>query len=93
MTPVQLRAARLMLDLTQDDLARVAKVSRATVNRHESGKGVGEGQLLLMRRALEDAGVVIVPDGSMIDGVPVFGGVGVRSPVAGERAEAGGGGE
>lgn len=85
MTPVQLRAARLMLGLTQDDLARSAKVSRATVNRHEAGKGVGEGQLLLMRRAVEDAGVVLVPDGAMVGGVAVHGGVGLRSPTAADR--------
>ena len=85
MTPVQLRVARMMLDLTQDELAQAAKVSRATVNRHESGKGVGEGQLLLMRR-----GVVIVPDGATLGGVAVFGGVGLRSPTGGDRPETGG---
>jgi hypothetical protein len=69
-----------MLAWTQDDLAKAAKVSRASVNRHESGAGVGEGQTLLMRRALEDAGVVLLPDGAMVEGTPVFGGVGLRRP-------------
>ncbi|RYB04321.1 helix-turn-helix transcriptional regulator [Lichenibacterium ramalinae] len=80
MTPVQLRAARLMLGWTQDELAKAAKVSRASVNRHESGTGVGEGQTLLMQRALEDDGIVLLPDGAVVEGVPVFGGVGLRRP-------------
>lgn len=80
MTPVQLRAARLMLGMTQDDLARAAKVSRASVNRHESGTGVGEGQTLLMRRALEDAGIVFLADGTVVEGMAVYDGVGLRRP-------------
>lgn len=80
LTPVQLKAARLLLSWTQDDLAAAAAVGRATVNRHESGKVVGEGQVRLMRHALEAAGVVLIPGGTMVDGVVIHHGIGLRAP-------------
>ena len=79
MSPAQLRVARLLLDLTQGDLAASASVSRATVNRFESGAAVGVGQVRLIRHAIEAAGVVVIPDGTVVDGVAVYGGVGLRS--------------
>ena len=78
-TPVQLRIARLLLDMTQSDLAAAAAVARATVHRYESGMVVGEGQVRLMLYAVEAAGIVFVPDGTLVDGVALFAGVGMRS--------------
>ncbi|RYB04463.1 helix-turn-helix transcriptional regulator [Lichenibacterium ramalinae] len=89
MTPVQLRAARLILNMTQGDLAVAAEVSRATINRYESGVPVGAGQVRLMRFAIEAAGAVFIPDGTTVDGVVVFGGVGMRSPPAAARPDEG----
>lgn len=78
MTPNQLKAARLLLSMTQGELAEAAKVARATINRFESGKTVGEGQVRLMQLAVEEAGVVLIPEGILIDGFTVIDGVGVR---------------
>ncbi len=76
-SPNQLKAARLLLRMTQEDLAQAAKVARATVNRHESGKAIGEGQIRLMQYALEAAGVVFIPARTMIDGRPIQDGIGM----------------
>lgn len=80
MTPTQLRLARMLLDMTQSDLAIAAEVSRATIHRYESGSPIGAGQLRLLKLAIETAGAVVIPDGTVIDGIPVYGGVGLRSP-------------
>ncbi|MFK8250411.1 helix-turn-helix domain-containing protein [Ancylobacter terrae] len=66
LSPEQCRAARGLLDWTQDRLASGAGVSRSTVRDFESCRHVlhraTEAQLV---RALEDAGVVLLPaDGS-----------------------------
>ncbi len=82
MTPVQLRVARSLLSMKQQDLSEASKVARATINRYESGKTVGDGSVRLMRYALEAAGIVFVRDGAVVDGVPVFDCVGRRPNVA-----------
>ena len=81
MTPSQLRLARSLLDMTQSNLATAADVSRATVHRYESGLPVGAGQKKLLELAIQAAGAVIIPDGALVDGMPVYGGVGLRSPM------------
>ena len=40
---------------------------------------VGEGQVRLLRYAAEALGIVFVPDGTVVDGVALFGGVAMRS--------------
>jgi transcriptional regulator with XRE-family HTH domain len=57
-SPDQIRAARAMLRLGQDELARRAGISAVTVRRAETGSaGVSPGALDGLRRALEAAGV------------------------------------
>ncbi len=80
MTPSQLRLARMLLDMTQSDLAKAADVSRATIHRYESGLPVGGGQMKLLHLAIETAGAIVIPDGALVEGVSVYGGVGLRSP-------------
>jgi predicted transcriptional regulator len=63
-TPRQLRAARIMAGLNQDELARLAGISRATLVGAESGET--EPRLATFRRilsALESAGVQITENG------------------------------
>jgi transcriptional regulator with XRE-family HTH domain len=64
--PEQIRAARALLRLEQQDLARRARVSVATVRRLEAengGVGVAPGTLSTVQQALEAAGAEFVPDG------------------------------
>ncbi|HSI40950.1 MAG TPA: helix-turn-helix transcriptional regulator [Xanthobacteraceae bacterium] len=60
--PEQCRAARGLLDWTQDQLAASAGVSRSTVRDFESKRHLlhraTEAQLV---RALEEAGIVLLP--------------------------------
>jgi DNA-binding transcriptional regulator YiaG len=58
LTPAQCRAAREILDWTQDDLAHAAGVSIFTLRDFEDGKPIPDGRLLaLLRRAFEGAGL------------------------------------
>jgi transcriptional regulator with XRE-family HTH domain len=64
--PEQIRAARALLRLEQQDLARRAHVSIATVRRLEAGNGaavVGADTLTKVQQALEAAGAEFIPDG------------------------------
>jgi transcriptional regulator with XRE-family HTH domain len=64
--PEQIRAARALLRLEQQDLARRAKVSVATVRRLEAENGdaaVAPGTLNTVQHALEAAGAEFIPDG------------------------------
>jgi predicted transcriptional regulator len=61
LTPEQCRAARALLDWTQDDLAERAGVSRSTIRgfegrQHELQRATASA----IRRALETAGVVLL---------------------------------
>jgi transcriptional regulator with XRE-family HTH domain len=63
-SPEQIRAARALLRLGQDELARRAGVSAITVRRAETGSaGVSPGALDGLRRALETAGVDFIERG------------------------------
>jgi transcriptional regulator with XRE-family HTH domain len=64
--PEQIRAARALLRLEQQDLAQRAHVSVATVRRLEAEDrvaGVAADKLNRVRRALEAAGAEFIPDG------------------------------
>lgn len=61
--PEQCRAARALLDLDQATVAQMASVSRNTVADFENGKRVpNSNNLAAVRRALEDAGVIFMPE-------------------------------
>ena len=61
LTPEQCRAARALLDWTQDDLAAHAEVSRSTVRGFEGGQhGLQRATAAAIRRALEIAGVIFL---------------------------------
>jgi len=62
-SPEQCRAARGLLDWTQDELATVARVSRSTVRNFECGRhGLSRGSEKLLVSALEAAGVRFLAD-------------------------------
>jgi predicted transcriptional regulator len=58
-----IRVARTLLDLSQEDLAERAGVGRQTIVRIEAGgKGVAFGVVDRVRTALEEAGVMFLPE-------------------------------
>ncbi|WP_370655716.1 helix-turn-helix domain-containing protein [Paracraurococcus lichenis] len=64
----QIRAARALLRLTLQDLATASGVSVATIIRAEKVDGeptMTRANLAALRRALEDAGAVFLPDGGV----------------------------
>jgi transcriptional regulator with XRE-family HTH domain len=66
---VQIRAARGLLDWSQDELANRAGIARATVNRAESGGEVSADTLRLLRRTLEKAGAIFLEENGEGQGV------------------------
>ena len=64
MTPAQCRAARGLLDWTQDELAAKAAVSVVTVRNFEKGRSSPQRATLeVVRRALEAVGVELTNGG------------------------------
>jgi transcriptional regulator with XRE-family HTH domain len=63
-TPAQCRAARALLDWTQDDLAVAAQVGVVTIRQFERGVSHPRRAILAaLRRALEAAGVRFIDRG------------------------------
>ena len=60
MTPVQLREARALLGLTQEQLADMTDLSLSTIEDMESGRPVNESLVDAIHVALEAAGIEIV---------------------------------
>ena len=75
LTSEQCRAARALLDWTQDDLAAHAEVSRSTVRGFENGQHeLHRGSAAVIRGALEAAGVILIdPDEEAGPGVRLRG--------------------
>ena len=70
-SPAQCRAARGLLDWTQDDLAKAAEVGVVTIRQFEADKGSPRrATVTVIYRALETAGVQFIPENG--------GGAGVR---------------
>jgi transcriptional regulator with XRE-family HTH domain len=58
MTPAQCRAARALLDWSQQQLADAAKIGNATIRNFEGGKSTPQNATLdVLQRALASAGV------------------------------------
>jgi transcriptional regulator with XRE-family HTH domain len=86
LTPQQCRAARGLLDWTQEELAERSGVSRSTVRGFENGQHeLHRGSAAVIRGALEAAGVILLDaDGEA--------GPGVRLRRVGARRAEGGSG-
>lgn len=60
-TPSQCRAARALLDWSQQDLAEAAKIGNATIRNFEAARTEPQHATLdVLRRTLEKAGVMFV---------------------------------
>lgn len=71
-TSEQVRAARALIRWEQRDLAEASGVSLPTVKRIETKPGILTGHgttLAALRRALEEAGVIFVPENGEGPGV------------------------
>lgn len=78
MTPGQSRAARALIGMSQDDLARAASVAKATIAAFELGQRQPYPRTIeALRTAFESAGVEFIPQNG--------GGVGVR--LKGDQSE------
>ena len=70
MTPAQCRAARALLDWSQQQLAEASKIGNATIRNFESGRSTPQhATLALLRMTLEAAGVIFVPENGEGPGV------------------------
>lgn len=71
LSPAQCRAARALIQWSQDDLAKAAKVAKPTIANFEAGNSQPYDRTLVdIRRALETAGTEFIPENG--------GGAGVR---------------
>ena len=68
LTRDQLRAARMLLHLRQDQLAELSGVGIATIKRFETGNGIRAPQAGALRRALEGAGALLLDGGGPPNG-------------------------
>lgn len=63
MSPEQCRAARAILNLEQSEVAKAAKIARATLIDYEKGARVPRQKTIAaIRSALEDAGVQFIEE-------------------------------
>ena len=64
LTPRLCKAARALLNWTAVDLAEMSGVSVTTIRIYESeARGISKLMLVIITRALTDAGIVFLPDG------------------------------
>ncbi|MEY9531184.1 DNA-binding transcriptional regulator YiaG [Sinorhizobium fredii] len=71
LVPEQCRAGRALVNLSQEDLAKSAKVGLSTVRNFEAGRSVPvHNNLEAIMRVLEAAGVIFQAAGEMAEGGP-----------------------
>lgn len=75
MTRNQLRAARALLVLQQEVLAKEAKVGITALRRFESGNGIAQESLEALQKVIEHQGVILVEPGTSVRGVEAGEGV------------------
>jgi transcriptional regulator with XRE-family HTH domain len=71
--PPQCRAARALLDWTQNELASRTAISAVSIRAFEKGGDMRESNLRLLRLTFEAAGVLFQEEGELVEG-----GIGVR---------------
>jgi DNA-binding transcriptional regulator YiaG len=70
MTPAQCRAARALLDMTQSQLARAAKLGLSTVVDFEKQRrSVSDAAVTAIQKALQRAGIEFTDDSGKGEGV------------------------
>lgn len=70
MTPSQSRAARALLEWSQEELAKAAHLGLSTIRDFEKGRRTpSHNNLLGMQTALEAAGVLFIPENGAGAGV------------------------
>lgn len=77
-SPEQCRAARGLLDWSQDELSRRSGVSRGTVKKVEGGDQLSPLHARALRQTFEAAGCVFIGEGAAMSDLPVAQGVALR---------------
>ncbi len=69
-TPPQCRAARALLDWSQQTLANTSKVGNATIRNFEAGRSAPQNATLdVLKRAFEAAGIIFIAENGEGPGV------------------------
>ncbi|KQV23554.1 DNA-binding protein [Rhizobium sp. Root1203] len=80
--PPQCRAARALLDWTQNDLAGRTAISAVSIRAFEKGGEMRESNLRLLKLTFEAAGIIFQDEGDVAPG-----GIGVRLRSTGQNEE------
>ena len=84
MTRHQLRAARTLLVLQQEVLAKEAEVGITALRRFENGNDIAQGALEALQRVVEAQGVILIAPGTEVGGVTTGEGVVLKAQLPGD---------